>query len=87
MRLTSSPYYFVGPRPYREARLRSYIVREQRRGRRLQEILEDKYLERYGTPSLVWRVVMQPRTIAALGADAGDGIRELLVDQTKLCER
>jgi|SRR5689334_13277367 len=75
LRLNGSPFFFVGPRPYREARLRSYIVREHRRGRPLAEILEDSYLERHGTRSLVWRVIVQPRTIAALGADCVDGIR------------
>ncbi len=77
LRLASSPYFFVGPRPLREVRLRSYIVREHRRGRPLGEILEDHYLRRYGTPSLVWRVLAQPETIAALGADAADGIRDV----------
>ncbi len=76
VRLSSSPFYFVGPRPYREARLGAYIVREHRRGRPLGEILEDEYLRRHGTPSLVWRVLGQPRTIAALAADAADGIRD-----------
>jgi hypothetical protein len=76
LRLASSPYFFVGPRPYREARLRSYIVREHRRGRPLEEILDDPYLERHGTPSLIWRVVTHPRTIAALRADVADEIRD-----------
>lgn len=60
------PYYFIGPRPFREARLRSYIIREHRRGRPLSEILADPYLRRYGSDSLIRTVLMGPETIAAL---------------------
>ena len=73
-RLARTPYYFVGPRPFREARLRSYIIREHRRGRPLDEILGDRYLRRYGGDSLIWTVLGRPETIAALRADVAAAI-------------
>jgi hypothetical protein len=67
--IARSPYFFLGARPFREARLGSYIVREHRRGRALEEILDDPYLRRYGSESLIWKVLSRPDTIAALKAD------------------
>ena len=61
-----SPYFEFGPRPFREARVRSYIVREHRAGRRLSEILDDPYVVRCASPSFAWRVLEDPRTLAAL---------------------
>ncbi len=66
--LGSGPYWFLGGRPFREAELRSYIIREHRRGRQLGEILDDPYLRRYGS-SLRWKALMRPDTIAALQAN------------------
>lgn len=68
--LWGNPYFFVGPRPFREARIRAYIVREHRHGRALDEILSDPYVARCGSPALVAKVVEAPETIAALAADA-----------------
>jgi hypothetical protein len=68
-KLWGNPYFFVGPRPFREARIRSYIVREHRHGRALNEIVGDRYLVRYGGANFVAKVVDTPETIAALAAD------------------
>jgi hypothetical protein len=68
-RRRSGPYFFIGPRPFREARIRGYLVRQHHAGRTLEEILEDAYIARCGGRELAWRVVCQPETIAALGAD------------------
>jgi hypothetical protein len=62
----ASAYFEFGPRPFREARLRSYIIRQHRAGRPLQEILEDPYVSRCGSPNLAWRVLEHPRTLEAL---------------------
>jgi hypothetical protein len=73
-----NPYGLFGGRPVREARLRSYIIREHRLGRSLGEILADPYVARCGSASLCWRVVAQPETISALAADDREAIeREL----------
>jgi hypothetical protein len=71
------PYFFVRGRPFREARLRAYIVGQHRLGRALGEILDDPYVGRCGGRSLAWRVICQPETIAALGADVRAEIEAL----------
>lgn len=57
---------FVGERPFREARLRAYIISQHRTGRPLSAILEDAYVRRCGSESFRWRVLRDPRTIQAL---------------------
>jgi hypothetical protein len=73
-RLGGNPYLIFGPRPFREARLRAYIVREHRGGRSLAEILDDPYIRRCGCESLLWHVLEDPRTIEALERDVCDAI-------------
>jgi len=72
--LAGNPYFLLGPRPFREARLRSYIVSRHRAGRPLSEILEDPYVRRFGSESLCWRVLQDPRTIEALERDVRETI-------------
>jgi hypothetical protein len=73
-RFRGNPYLFLGPRPFREARLRSYIVSQHRAGRRLASILGDPYVRRCGSESFCWRVVRDPRTIEALRHDVREAI-------------
>jgi hypothetical protein len=70
--LVGNPYRFLGPWPIREARLRAYIVRQHRAGRRLSEIHFDPYVRRCGNESLWWRVLEDPRTIRALERNVRD---------------
>jgi hypothetical protein len=72
--LSGNPYLFLGPRPFREARLRSYIVTQHRAGRPLAAIMADPYVRRCGSTSLCWRVLVDPRTIEALERDVRDAI-------------
>jgi hypothetical protein len=72
MPFRGNPYLPFGRRPFREARLRAYIVREHRRGRPLLEILRDPYVARCGSESLRWRVLQDPRTLAALRRNDAD---------------
>jgi hypothetical protein len=72
--LSGNPYLFLGPRPFREARLRSYIVTQHRAGRPLSAIMTDPYVRRCGSRSLCWRVLVDPRTIEALERDVRDAI-------------
>jgi hypothetical protein len=72
--LSGNPYLFLGPRPFREARLRSYIVAQHRAGRPLSAIMDDPYVQRCGSRSLCWRVLVDPRTIEALERDVCDSI-------------
>jgi hypothetical protein len=72
MRFRGNPFLPFGRRPYREARLRAYIVREHRHGRPLLEILRDAYVARCGSESLRWRVLQDPRTLEALRRNDAD---------------
>jgi len=69
MAFGGNPYLPFGRRPFREARLRAYIVREHRHGRPLLEIMQDPYVARCGSESFRWRVLQDPRTLAALRRD------------------
>jgi hypothetical protein len=69
MGFAGNPYLFLGRRPFREARLRSYILRELRRDRPLDQIVTDAYVRRCGGVRLFWRVVQDPETIASFEAD------------------
>ena len=69
-----NPYLFLGPRPFREARLRSYVVAQHRRGRSLADIAGDRYVRRCGSERLFWRVVEDARTIEAFERDVRDAI-------------
>jgi len=73
--LSGTPYFSFGRRPYREARLLSYIRREHRRGRHLSEILDDPYVRRFGSPALVWATLRDTRLLALLDADCREAIQ------------
>ena len=77
--LRGNPYLFLGRRPFREARLRAYIVRQHRAGRSLAEILADPYVRRCGSESVCWTVLQDPQTIEALERN----IREAFLDPQK----
>ncbi len=70
-----NPYSFAARRPFRQARLASYIHREHEKGRPLAEILEDPYVERCGTRDFVWRTMRETSLIELLGEDAIAGIQ------------
>lgn len=67
----------LGRRPFREARLRAYIVRQHAAGRPLGEILGDPYVSRCGTSSLCRRVLIDQRTIRALETHVRDELQRL----------
>lgn len=73
-RFGGNPYFFLGRRPLREARLRSYIVAQHRAGRPLAEILADPYVRRCGSETFCWRVVQDARTLEALEGDIRESI-------------
>lgn len=75
--LLGNPYFEFGPRPFRAARLRAYIVRQHRSGRSLVDILADPYVARCGSPSFCWSVLEDPRTLHALGDNDSERIKRL----------
>jgi hypothetical protein len=70
--LGRTPYYFLGRRPFRQERLLSYIRRQHRRGRHLDEILDDPYVRRCGAPDLVSQTLRDTSLIELLGMDVRD---------------
>jgi hypothetical protein len=73
--LENTPFYFIGPRRYREAEVAAYIRREHRRGRPLAEILNDPYFDRRCGEGLLRAVLQSPTLIRALGQDVVEAIR------------
>ena len=69
-----------GRRPFREARLRAYIIREHRAGRALADILGDPYVQRCGNESLGWDVLQDPRTVEALRLNDVEAFRRLAAE-------
>ncbi len=72
--LAGTPFFFVGRRPFRQARLVSYIRREHRRGRRLSEILDDRYVKRCGSREFVWQTIRDSALIQLLEQDVVEAI-------------
>lgn len=81
---SGNPFLVFGSRPRRELRLRAYIVRQHRSGRRLAEILNDPYLERHGGMALIWRTLMNPDTLGALRADTSDELERFAAEREAL---
>jgi hypothetical protein len=75
-RFRGNPYLFLGARPFREEHLRSYILAQQRAGRRLSEIVGDRYVRRLGSERFFWSVVQDARTLAAFNQDIRAAIRD-----------
>jgi hypothetical protein len=67
--LGRTPYFFSARRSFREERLLSYIRREHRRGRHLDEILDDAYVRRCGSREFVWATLRDTSLIELLEAD------------------
>lgn len=81
--LAGTPFYFLGPRHYREAELAAYVRWQHARGRNLVEILNDPYLDRYGN-SVRRALLRRPELLRALRHDITDAIR---LRQAQLQER
>ena len=68
--LFRSPFSFLFARSSTEDRIASYVIREHARGRRLNEILEDRYVLNRLTPQQRMRILDRPEVIQALGDEA-----------------
>jgi len=56
----------------------SYVTREHRRGRRLAEILQDRYVQNRLTPQQQSRLLERPDVVHALGEQDIDAARQYL---------
>jgi hypothetical protein len=76
--LFRSPFSFLFARSSTEDRVASYVIREHARGRRLGEILEDRYVQNRLTPQQRLRLLDRPEVIQALGDEAVEQSRREL---------
>ena len=73
-----NPFSFLTARSNTEDRLAQYVIREHARGRSLDEILADRYLENRTTPAQRARLLDQPEVVRALGEDTVGAARASL---------
>jgi hypothetical protein len=76
--LFRNPFSFLFARSSKEEQVVAYITREHRRGRRLSEILEDRYVQNRLTPQQQLRLLERPEVVKALGEQDIDAAREAL---------
>jgi hypothetical protein len=64
-----NPFSFLFARSRKEERLVEYVIREHGRGRTLQEILDDPFVENRTTAEQRARLMDHPEIVRAIGAD------------------
>ena len=70
-----NPFSFLGARSGGDDRLAQYVIREHQRGRSLQEILDDRYLQNRTTPQQRARLLDRPELVQAVGRGAVEEAR------------
>ena len=73
--LLRSPFSFLFARSSMEERVVAYVIREHGRGRALNEILEDRYVQNRLTPQQRLRMLDRPELIQALGDETVEDTR------------
>ena len=73
-----NPFSFLFTRSSQEDRVCSYVIREHERGRTLDEILQDRYVQNRLTPAQQSRLLDRPELIRALGDDVVEDARSRL---------
>jgi hemerythrin-like domain-containing protein len=76
--LIRNPFSFLFARSSKEEQVVAYITREHRRGRRLADILEDRYVQNRLTRQQQLRLLERPEVVKALGEQDLDAARETL---------
>jgi hypothetical protein len=76
--LIRNPFSFLFARSSKEEQVVAYITREHRRGRRLSDILEDRYVQNRLTRQQQLRLLERPEVVKALGEQDIDAARETL---------
>ena len=76
--LIRNPFSFLFARSSKEEQVVAYITREHRRGRRLSDILEDRYVQNRLTRQQKLRLLERPEVVKALGEQDIDAARENL---------
>ena len=73
-----APFSFLFARSSTEDRVAEYVIREHGRGRRLTDILEDRYVQNRLTTQQRLRLLDRPEIIQALGHGPVEQTREEL---------
>ena len=73
--LLRSPFSFLFGSSSADERVAAYVIREHSRGRGLNEILEDRYVQNRLTPQQQLRLLDRPELIQALGDETVDDTR------------
>lgn len=76
-----SPFSFLFVRRSMEDQVVAYLTREHARGRRVSEILEDRYIQNRLTASQQARLLDRPEVVHALGEQDIDAARAFLASQ------
>jgi hypothetical protein len=72
------PFSFLFARTSAEEQVVAYVTREHRRGRRLADILDDRYVQNRLTPPQQLRLLERPEVVKTLGEQDVDAAREAL---------
>ena len=73
-----NPFSFLFQRSSQEERLAAYVIREHDRGRSLDEILNDRYVQNRATPAQQARLLDRPEVIRAVGDETIESARRSL---------
>jgi hypothetical protein len=76
--LLRNPFSFLFTRSSEEEQVVAYLTREHRRGRKVAEILEDRYVQNRLTPQQQARLLDRPEVVRTLGEQDVDAAREAL---------
>jgi hypothetical protein len=81
LRLSSwirNPFAFLFTRSSAEDRVCAYVVREHHRGRSLEDVMQDRYVQNRLSPQQQSRLLDRPELIAAIGHDTVESARQTL---------
>jgi hypothetical protein len=73
-----NPFSFLFTKTSVEEQVVAYLTREHARGRRVSEILEDRYIQNRLTPQQQARLLDRPEVVHALGEHDVDAARRFL---------
>ena len=76
--LIRNPFSFLFTRSSAEEQVVAYLTREHRRGRKVAEILVDRYVQNRLTPQQQARLLDRPEVVRTLGEQDVDAAREAL---------
>ena len=73
-----NPFSFLFAKTSVEEQVVAYLTREHARGRRVSEILQDRYIQNRLTPQQQARLLDRPEVVHALGEHDVDSARQYL---------